>query len=518
MAKRKTFLIDKFYGGIVRDDKSKVKGAALNIEEIDIFGNASFIQAEQVYSADAVPASTEIYSYTADNADQVWGYGKETSGNKIRLVKVTTGGADNPGAFTTVFTSADASDVAYIVSPLQYFRRDDGTQNFLYYLSNNSGTVKLRAYDISGGTEKEADEGATNMTLTGLDASFDRTFMKVLFGELYTGNGQFISKVDSSGIFTEKAFTLPNGWEAVDMIAVSDVALILARNVNRKVNESMGFWWDLTSTAQVDDSFPIPWGGPQWIRNYRERVIMFLAQGGKGKFYTLSGAFPGAVPLGFESVELSNVKDDAATQPVSAPYMVAEKDNVLYFNLYKTDKTGMYALGQLDDNKPMALTLAKRFDTSDYSKHTPYGLWIQGPNFYAAMDDNSTAENKRCESNNSPNRSSQAVYESVWLDGGDPTANKAVKAIYVTTKPLAASTVVAVSVDSDYSGSFTSITRHDATAMNDTGDVSGKFTPTGLLDKKVWRVKLALTSSTTNSPKITSVAFDTDIQEVSAPK
>jgi hypothetical protein len=503
---------------MVRDDKSTVRGSASNIEEIDIFGNADFMQAEQIFTADALPASSEAYAYTADNDDSVWLYGKETAASKIRLFKVTTGGADNPGAVATVFTGADATDLAYAVSPLQYFRQDNDNQDFLYYLSLATATVKLRVYDITAGTESENDSAATAMTLTGLDGSFDACFMKVLFGELFVGNGQYIAKVDKDGIFTEKAFTLPNGWEAVDIISVSDVALILARNINLKINTSMGFWWDLTSTAQVDDSFPIPWGGPQWVVNFREKVIMFLAHSGKGRFFVLSGAFPGAVPVGFESVQISNVGTATALQPISSPKMVVERENVLYFGLFKTDKTGVYALGQLDENKPFALTLSKRFHTTDYSAHKPTALFINGPNFYAAFVDNTTASTARCESNNSPTRSSNAVYETIQFDNGDPTANKSVLSAFVTVYPLAASTAVALSIDPDYSGSYTAITRADGTALNDTNDVLGDFTPTGLTDIKVWKVKLALTSSTTDSPKITSIGFDIVYQDNSAPQ
>ena len=99
MAKEKIKLINKFYGGTVRDDKSTIQGAALNIEELDIFTNGDFIQAEQIVSADSMPASTEVYAYTSGTDGTVYGYGKETSGNKIRLVSMASGGADNPGSF-----------------------------------------------------------------------------------------------------------------------------------------------------------------------------------------------------------------------------------------------------------------------------------------------------------------------------------------------------------------------------------------------------------------------------------
>jgi len=512
MAKQFSRIIDSFYGGIQRDKKSRVPGGCLNIEEIDIFSNKDYIQAEQIMSADAMPTDTVVTAYTADNADTVFGYGKETAENKVRLVKVTTGGASNPGAFATAFTSADATDVFYLPSPIEYFRQDNGNKNFLYYLTNASGTVKLKSYDITAETESETDSVSQNMTLTGLSGSYDRCFMRVGFGELFIGNGQYIAKVDKDGVFTEKAFTLPNGWNVVDITFVSDIGIILARSANRFANYSKGFWWDLTSSAQVDDSFDIPFGGPQWIVNHKENIRFLCAQNGYAKFYQLSGAFPGAEPKELPGLLLTNVASDGTTQPISSPNMVDTKDNILYFGLNKTDKTGVYAIGQLDSDKPIALILSKRFHTSDYSKHVPYAVFTQGSNFYGAFADNGTAANCRCETLNSPSRSSNAVYESVILDEGDPTKQKVLEELFVLTEPLPASTSVTVSVAKNY-GSYTVLTRPDGSNTNTTSGLVGYYRP-GFADSKLHQIKLTLASNETISPKITGIAYKISIDDL----
>lgn len=503
-----TLIINKWYGGMVRDDKSRIRGAAYNVEEMDIFSNEHFIQAEQILTADSLPASTEAYAYTADLSDNVWLYGKETSGNKVRLLKVENGGADNPGAVSTVFTSADATDIAYSVSPIAYHRQDNGNKNFLYYVTKDASNVcRLKRYDITADSESETDAGGTAMTLTKLDGSYDRISFRRIAGELFVTNGQYISKVDKDGVFTEDAFTLPNGWEAVDIIGVSDVALILARDINRLSNSSKGYWWDLTTATQFDDQFDLPMGGPQWIENFRERVIMLCAINGKGRFFQLQQAVPGAVPVTLPGIELTNVASETSTQPISSSKMLAPKENVLYFGLYKTDKTGIYAIGQLDEDKNYAVILSKRFHTTDYSAHKPTALYIQGPNFYAAYVDNTTASTMRCESKNSPTRSSNAVYESVWIDVEKPAQDKDLKSAHVTTYPLASNTSVALSIATDYSASYTAVTRPDSSVFNSANGLLGFFRPSAFKKKKVFRVKLALTSSTTNSPKVTAVTL-----------
>ncbi len=501
-------VIKTFYGGIMRDDKSKVNGAASNIEELDILSNADYFQAEQIFSADTVPASSELYAYDSGPDGTVYGYGKETAGSKVRLFSVATGGADNPGSFATLFTSADTDDLAYKISPIVFHRTTEAQTDYLYYITKNSTTIKLWRYNITAATE------ATVGTLTGLDGTLDRISMKKMFGELIITNGKYMAKVDKDGTFTNDAFTLPNDWIGVDMIPVSDVCVILARYLDPSVNYCKGYWWDLTSVTQVDDSFNLPSGGPQWIYNHQENVLIFCANNGKGRFFQLSGAFPGAVPQELPGIALLNVGVEADGVPISSSKMVAEKDKILYFGVFKTDKTGVYALGRLDSDKPRAFFLSKRFHTSDYSLHKPTALFILGPNYYGAFDDNSTATLARCESNNSPSRSSQGIYESIIIDDDAPQMDKQSTNVFVGMQPLPASTDIDVSFSKDY-GSYAEVFRGDGSSLNTTSMVQGALDVTNGKGKG-FKVKLKLISSTTNSPKITSVGVKMAVQKLPA--
>lgn len=509
-AKEKLKVIKDFYGGIIRDDKSKITGASSNLEEIDILTNAGYIQAEQIFSADSLPASTEVYSYCSGSDGTVYGYGKETSGNKVRIVSAATGGADNPGSLSTLFTSADTSNLAYKISPIVFHKTSESNQLYLYYITKNGSTITLKRYDIIGASE------STVGTLTGLTGTNDRLSMKVMFGELIICNGNYMARVDKDGVFDDRAFTLPKDWNAVDAIPVSDVCIILSRYLDSSVNYSKGYWWDLTSIAQVDDSFNLPSGGPQWIYNHQEQILIFCAINGRARIFQLSGAFPGAVPQELPGIELVNVGLEADQQPVSSSKMVSEKDKVLYFGLYKTDKTGVYGLGRLDSDKPRALFLSKRFNTTDYSLHAPTGLFIQGPNYYGAYSDNGTATTVRCETRNSPNRSASAIYESIFIDDDSPSSNKDFEAVYVSTEPMPASTDVNVSFASDY-GSYAEIFRADGTSLATTSAVQGMFLSKASKQKKVCKIKLELVSNGANSPKVVSIGLKMVNQNIPAP-
>ena len=497
-----TKFINKFYGGITRDEKSKLVGVASNVEELDILENSDFIRPSQIMSADALPASTEVYSYTADNADTVFGYGRNTANDRVRIVSVANGGGSNPGAFATLFTAASVT--YYAGSPIEYHRSDTGDANRLYWLSISGSTVSLNYCTTAGASETSVG------TLTGLDGTHDRLFMRRIFGELFVGNGQYIARVDKSGTFTEKAFTLPGGWEAVDLCEAGASALVLARNVNRLMNSSKGYFWDLTSLTQFDDSFDIPFGGPQWLIKHRETIKIMCAINGEARFWQVS-AYAGGVPAQLPGLVLSNIATEGATQAISSQKMVTVKDDIIYFGIYKTDKTGIYAIGQLDSNKNHALYLAKRFHTSDYSLHTPYGLLAQGANFYGAFDDNGTKSNTRCETLNSPTRSSNATYETLWLDEDNPTTLKKLVEVFAVTQPLGASTSLACSVASDY-GAYVSVTRADGTALNATSATLGTFVPK-IAGVKSFKIRLVFTSSGTTAIKLVGVGW-TAMQEL----
>lgn len=508
-------LVDKFYGGTVRDDKSRIVGAASNLEEIDIFTNANFIQAEQIVVADSMPASTAIYAKTAGDNDTTYGYGKKTTDGAVRIVSVASGGTDNPGAFSTLVTSADTTNLATIVSDFKFFRTTEASNpTSLYYIAGASATWYFRRYNIGAaaeqiwnGTAWAAGTSHASSQLTGLDGSFMRPTMKVIFGDLYTCQGRYIAKVAKDGTFTEKAFTLPSEWEAVDIEPVGDAAIVLCRNKTRLTNETRGYWWDLTSTSQFEDQFSIPMGGPCWIKNVKETVTIMCAINTVAKFFRLSAAAKGAVPLEIPGVTFLSVGADASTQPISSPKMLSTKDKVIYFSFNKTDKSGIYALGQLDADKPVAIFLSKRFGTTDYALHVPYSLHIQGPNFYADFADNGTDTSVRCESNNTPDRSVTGTYESIWLDVDEPFKDKNLLYVLASIYPLPASSSVTISIAVDYSSTYVSLARADGTVVNTTNAVFGRCSGNVGSNKKVFRIKAVLASNTSNSPKLTALGF-----------
>lgn len=516
-------VINKFYGGIVRDDKSKIIGSASNIEELDIFNNENFIQAEQIVSDYTLPATSRVYAYANGDDDTLYAYGdrSDTTAGTVRIFSVAAGGGSNPSTLSTLFTSAETTNLAAAVSDFKFFRTAEASNpTSVYYIRGASTTWYLSRYNIGAAAEQIWNgsawaSGATNAAsaLTGLNGTFMRPTMKIIFGDLYICNGRFIDKVARDSTFSYNstlsthAYTLPQEWEAVDIEPVGDAAVILCRNKAINKNETRAFWWNLVSTSAFEDQFTIPMGGPQWIRSVKEQVTILCAQNGVAKFFRLSAAAKGAVPVEIPGVSLSNIQIETSTQAVSYPKTVSTKDKILYFGLWKTDKSGIYAIGQLDADKPNAVILSKRFGTGDYTLHSPYAVHIQGPNYYGAYSNNGTNTAVICKTLNSPSRSTTGTYESIWLDMDEPFKNKTMSEVNVALYPLPASSSVTASIACDYSASYTDINRADGTAITTTSQLVGKLTSRAFSNKKVYRVKLVLASATTSSPKVVAIGL-----------
>lgn len=524
--KEAVFLIKDFFGGQVRDEKSQIAGVASNVEEVDIFSNGDYIQAEQIMSDDFLPANTEVYSFCSGDDDTIYGYGKELTTGKVRIISVANGGANNPGSFSVLFTSTDATNLATKVSGFEFMRSGESVNPVsVYYIKGTGSNWYIARYNIGAAAEQRwtgTTWSATgvwdsNSKLSGLSGSFMRPTIKRFFNDLYIAHGQYIAKItdDSGATFTEKKFTLPNEWECVDFTVVANLMIILARNKNRNINETRLFWWNMSSTTKYEDFTQISTGGAQWIYNHNETIKIFCAKNGAGYIYQLTTPYRGGIPIRLPNIEFRNLPSETSLQPISPTKGVAVKDGILYFTLWKTDKTGIYALGKIDDlGRPIAVLLSKRFAVTNYATHTPYALYILGSNFYSAFDDNGTAKMSRCATLNNPNRSSNAVWESTWLDFGRPQERKDVTRISIMSKPLPIGTDVDVFLATNYNDSYTELKRNNGTSFNtENGTLANFSAGTVGAGIKAAKLKLLLKSNGVNSPKIQGISFLVQIKD-----
>ena len=202
-------------------------------------------------------------------------------------------------------------------------------------------------------------------------------------------------------------------------------------------------------------------GGPQIVLNHREVPWVYCAQNG-----TLR-SFPIGETTTRKRHTLYNVAEETDTQAVIPDASKFIADDKMYFALNKTDKPGLYSVGQVTTEAPYALFLAKRFHTSTYVNHTPYAAFSTGPNMYLSFDDNGTASVAKLEGNNSPTRSSKAVIETVYVDAGDPEIVKEWTDFLVLAKPLPNNCTITVDARVDSAAGYDAGSSNALTDDND---------------------------------------------------
>lgn len=380
----------------------------------------------------------------------------------------------------------------------------------LYYVTGTRQMVRAEITDSTSPvafSESINDIAGTNeLTLPGLTGDNDRIPMIRYNGEGFVGHGRYIGRIGTDGVFTPYAFTLPNGWQAVSFAPHLKNLAIMARPVSGD-NFTKIFYWDLAATSGALDETLIPTGGAQIINTWNESLWVICARNNKLSVYMIVDKGSKLMP----GMSIGSVATETTTQPVIPDATKFVNGKAFYFGLYKTDKSGLYAIGQVEPGRPYALVLSKRFHTSDYTLHTPYASISVGDNWYASFDDNATASVAKGEGT-SQTRSSNAVYETIWIDLNKPETPKEWLGFLVGTKPIPANCSIVVDSKVDNASSYDTESDYTLSSSNDQAD-SGITADTfwerewiSVIGRAI-RVRLAFTSSTTTKASVYFLAL-----------
>jgi len=515
--------INKWNGGITINDRDLREGVCLNAEEVDIFSNPGFIQPETILAANStdngnVASGTprRIWAYTADNAGRLWALSDDAAATpKAKIWKIASAGSNtSAGNYVATLTSAqDARGSNYVSNMSWHGTGDPIDKAYLYFIVGTNSLYRTEDIMVDDTPDSEDSVG----TLSNITATSKYIPMIRVAGELFIGNGQFVNKVDGTGVYVTSAFTLPNGWSCVDFAPLGDELLILAESVSTTENTSKVFFWDMTATTGIDNEVTIPMGGPQSIVNHGETIRIFCAKNGNLRIYELNGL----MPLKTHEIDCYNEASMNNDSYIIYPNSVFVKDNILYFGLSRSaasDDSGLYALGRTIEGGPLALVLAKRFSSTASAagkSHHPFAAKSAGPNIfvsYCARGASDVNTIVRVEEMNSPTRSSTAVYESIYIDGGRPETVKDWIGFRVVTKPIPTGCTITVDARTDNATSYDSNSSFALTSSNDqthegtAGSTDGANTFwsrswTSVVGRAI-QVRISFTSSSTSKASI----------------
>ena len=501
MTRKNTFYIYQphFFGGMSRlCSEGLNKYRFYNGEDIDIFSEMNYIQPSIIFQIDNILDTYNVTGFTMGSTGKLYALGQNATPKATVNYRTTPSGA-SPTDWTALFIS-DNYPATHNYSPITAFQTTETTKKeYLYYHTSSgtafsSGTAYLSRYgDLLG----SPTETVTFGTLTGLNET-DKLCHLVHNGELFVANGNKVTRVTSVGNFVEATYTLPSGLRVVDMIPMvlttgGDYLALLCSDSNNP-NQSQVIIWDIVATSGYIAKVRIPVAKPQWIQKVGSiYLIAGVNPNNKLEIYALSGLISTDSPI--------FVIDDVSyslTRPVSSVNTKYTMGNVFHFGVEGTTKSGIYAISEVEEDKP-AMTLLHRCATTDYSKHRPLALLVTSDAKYLSYYDNGNYRVAICNAQN-PTYSSNAVLDTLLYHANTPYVDKSWEMFQIGIESLPIGCSIGITARKNLTDSFANINSslsEVSTAYTELQDIFIE----GFMGRQL-QLRLSFTSNVTSRAKV----------------
>jgi hypothetical protein len=473
-----------------------------NGEDIDIFSNPDYVIPSITFQDDNIQNITKVSGFALRSNGYLYALGQDSTPKAVIYYKETPSGT-NPTSWTEVLVSNNAPAIQGY-SPLTIFTStESGTaKTYLYY---HTSTNKLSRYGNFEGTPTET---ASFGTLSGLTTN-DRLSHIVYNGELFIANGNYVARVSSQGNFVDKSFTLPSGLRAIDMIPMvltsgGDYMAVLCQDTNNPT-QSQVVIWDMVSTAGAMAKIAVPLAKPQWIHKLGNTFFVGgVNPNNQFEIYIMQGLIVAVTPLFV--IQGVNYTLTRPVSPVTTKYSVT---NTLLFGL-EGSKSGMYAIGAPMEDQ-FSLVLAKRFDTTYYANHQPYGYTaINDAEYVSFYDANNSAYKVKIANGQIPVRSSKAIIETLLYDANYPYLDKTWQILEVGLQPLTNLTSLTFEARENTVDTYKPICSNNVISLANTENQT--FVLEGF-SGKVIQLKISFTSSGNSCPKLKWIALKGNYNE-----
>src|SRR3990167_4641155 len=164
--------IERFYGGITNSDRDGREGVCLNMEELDIFANPSYIEPSTILAADtSITTGTprRVWAFTVDNNDYLYALSDDAGGTpKADIWQLASASVDNPGNFSLWLDGAQNSRATYASNLIWHGLGDPITSARIYYVVG-TGSLYYQGVSITNGSISVSETSVG--TLSGLSAT-----------------------------------------------------------------------------------------------------------------------------------------------------------------------------------------------------------------------------------------------------------------------------------------------------------------------------------------------------------
>jgi hypothetical protein len=262
---------------------------------------------------------------------------------------------------------------------------------------------------------------------------------------VYIGNTNRIAKYDLSS-FTDNLIPIENGYNIVDLLDSGNYILILLASAYPGLPSKI-YWWD-TYSEHYNYSLKLHFTGNALGTIEGSPVVI-----GKndGSIYSISqtgvSLLADRTLLDLDAIDYCNVSNGNIKA-------VEEFKGKLYYGVVLGDVNTMGGVWSLGRSKPGGQIVKNwewrimdgTYPAFLYSITNQHRVGTGSENIYVCVNNSSTGTSKVCEIDYD-NKVTDAFYESLVLDGGEPDKTKKFQRITVATRPLTGSFTIKVKIN-----------------------------------------------------------------------
>lgn len=307
-----------------------------------------------------------------------------------------------------------------------------------------------------------------SITTTYRAQGFVHAASNMLYIPYSTSSGTFIASIDSSGIFTAAALTLPSNYHVA---SICDYGTFLAiACLDTAGGNSKVVFWDLSS-AQVTQI--IDWGAdPIYVLNNVEGALVGISSTLNSVFSLTTSRvtirrYAGGFPL-----VMNDLIVKASASATIYPNVNFVRNNRLYFSVALGTNVGLFAYGRKGSAYPYGVTM-ERFSTNDNSETSILAAILLGDVCWTV----STSAGTVNRTNDQASFAATSIYESQIFSDFPSAHLDRVMASYVSL-PSSAKVVMKYrkDADTDWTAIFRDNTSnsasHNATKVENNSDAA----------------------------------------------
>lgn len=317
--------------------------------------------------------------------------------------------------------------------------------------------------------------------------------MRVALGVVLINDGNVVAEYDYADAFNATALRLSSGKLTNTLMPRGAKAYF--GTVGDGIPEGWVVDWDRLADSWISEK-SAQGNGVNMMGPLELGMILQAGSDGKLKYFNLTEVSP-----------LMQIPDTGTSKPGA----VAEYNTITHFGMNGGSKNGVYSLGRLDKNDPIALNLEYIPSHGKLTGTDIGALCADGTDLYVSWKDGSTYG---IDITDSANKAS-AVYESIQLDMNAPEQEKIVRHVKITlAEGLPASCKVGLKYratrdpedpsDMDADGWVVASMADGRDELDATGETKGIWDLEA--QGEIYETKITLTPAGNLTPEVTSVS------------